>query len=745
MPASALTESVGTAVTTGAEVLLAHRRDDGAFVFGAHHASPLNTAGALTALHFADPEGSAETIERGVTWLCETQRDDGGWAMPSVPTEPLTTALAAAALHLLAPRRAASAVRAARARFEELGGSAAVPEPAMTALIRQFHTFAGLPHEGAQRRLPLELLLFPGLSRRLLSLRLPIYASQALAQSAHRRRGPAGRALDRLARPRALAIVRDAYEREGATGGFSTDPWLTGLICLGLARSGQAPDLVSAAARWLRSAANPDGSWDLMPLDVTWTNFATAALIEAGHADDPQLIGTREMLHRHQQPEPFEALGCPAGYWGFSSPRSWPMALETAEAGAILLRLPGGADDRHVRAGLAWLTATQDAAGSWSLAVRNSKPGGFGPCPQMTAKVVGALLDSGAGADDPRVVRAVRWLVGRQRPDGSYEAMWYRGGTPGTAAALEALSRAGRTEEHHRAAARARDWLLRTRHPDGSWSTGDRSGPGATRRGTVEETAWALRGLLAAGLSPADPAPAAAARWLVDAQRADGGWTPAPVNEYIRGCARYADDGIAAGLAVRALAHYRSAEAAEVVEATHEGGCRRETGKRETGTGAFGPRETGAREPGLRETGARETGTPETGARVTGMRETGSGETGPRETSPRETGVGESGTRETGARETGMRVTGMRETGGGATGSGETGARETGVGESGTRETGPRETGMRETGARETGMRKTGSGETGPCETGVDESSTRETGPREAVTRETGTGEGGGR
>ncbi|WP_413812084.1 prenyltransferase/squalene oxidase repeat-containing protein [Streptomyces sp. OE57] len=678
MPASALTESVGTAVTTGAEALLAHRRDDGAFVFGAHQASPLNTAGALTALHFADPEGSAETIERGVTWLCENQRDDGGWAMRSVPTEPLTTALAAAALHLLAPRRAASAVRAARARFEELGGSAAVPEAAMTALIRQFHTFAGLPHEGAQRRLPLELLLFPGLSRRLLSLRLPIYASQALAQSAHRRRGPAGRALDRLARPRALAIVRDAYEREGATGGFSTDPWLTGLICLGLARSGQAPDLVSTAARWLRSAAGPDGSWDLMPLDVTWTNFATAALIEAGHADDPQLIGTREMLHRHQQPEPFDALGCPAGYWGFSSPRSWPMALETAESSAILLRLPGGADDRHVRAGLAWLTATQDAAGSWSLAVRNSKPGGFGPCPQMTAKVVGALLDSGAGADDPRVVRAVRWLTGRQRPDGSYEAMWYRGGTPGTAAALEALSRAGRTEEHHRAAARARDWLLRTRHPDGSWSTGERTGPGTTRRGTVEETAWALRGLLAAGLSPTDPVLAAAARWLVDAQRADGGWTPAPVNEYIRGCARYADDGIAAGLAVRALAHYRSAEVAEVVEATRESGSRRETGVRETGV-----RETGTDETGRRETGVDESGTHESGTR----------ESGPRETGPRETGIREAGARETGARASGTREAGPRETG----------AREAGTRSSGTRETGSRETGTRASATRGTG------------------------------------------
>ncbi|MFD5392511.1 prenyltransferase/squalene oxidase repeat-containing protein, partial [Streptomyces sp. NPDC127074] len=253
-------------------------------------------------------------------------------------------------------------------------------------------------------------------------------------------------------------------------------------------------------------------------------------------------------------------------------------ALETAESSAILLKLPGGADDRHVRAGLGWLTATQDAAGSWSLAVRNSKPGGFGPCPQMTAKAVGALLDSGAGADDPRVAKAMRWLLGRQRPDGSFEAMWYRGGTPGTAAALEALSRAGRTGEHHRAAARARDWLLRTRHPDGSWSTGEGTQPGegtqsgeGTRPGTVEETAWALRGLRAAGLSPADPALAAAARWLVDAQRTDGGWTPGPVNEYVRGCARYADDGIAAGLALRALAHYRSAEAARAAE-TGEGG-----------------------------------------------------------------------------------------------------------------------------------------------------------------------------
>ncbi|GAA2361088.1 prenyltransferase/squalene oxidase repeat-containing protein [Streptomyces cuspidosporus] len=593
MPASALTDRLDAAVATGAEALFARQRADGAFVFGARRTSPLNTAGAVIALHFADPRGSAEAIGRGVAWLCRNQRDDGGWAMPGVPTEPLATAVAAAALQLTAagptgpdhtgahptgttpgrpapgrpapvrtapgrpaPDRAA-AVPAALERLAALGGAEGLPEPAMAALCRQLHALAGLPYQGAPRRLPLELLLLPGLSRRLLSLRLPIFAAQALAQAEHRRRGPVGRALDRLARPRALAVVRGAYEREGATGGFSTDPWLTALICLGLARSGRAPDLTAAAARWLRRAAGPDGSWDLMPLDVTWTNFVTAALLEAGHAADPRLAATRAMLRAHQQKEPFDAFGCPPGFWGFSSPRSWPMALETAEAGSLLFRLPGGADDGHARDGIAWLTATQDSAGTWSLCVRDSKPGGFGPCPQMTAKAVGALLDSGAPPGDARVARALRRLAAVQRPDGSYEALWYRGGTAGTAAVLEALTRAGTTDAHRRAARRATDWLLRTRRDDGSWGAGD-GGPG-----TVEDTAWALRGLLAAGLPPDHPAPAAAAHRLLEAQRADGGWPPSPVHEYIRGCARYADEGIATGLALRALAHYRTAARAQ--------------------------------------------------------------------------------------------------------------------------------------------------------------------------------------
>ncbi|MFC4494291.1 prenyltransferase/squalene oxidase repeat-containing protein [Streptomyces ovatisporus] len=564
-----LARAVDRAVGTGAEALFARLRPDGVFAPRGDRFSPANTAAAIVALHHAteqppdrtdgpagtdSTDSTDSTIARAVTRLCDSQRPDGGWAMAGVPTELLATAVATAALRLVAPERAAKAVRAGEELVTRLGGAAALPEPTMTGLVRQFDALSGVGKLSELPRLPMELMLLPGPARRLLSLRLPIFASMALAQAAHRPQGRARALVNRAAGRAALRVVREAYEREGSTGEFSTDPWLTSLIALGIARSGTAPDISRASAHRLRAMARQDGSWDLMPLDVTWSSFATAALLEAGYAADPRLTATRAMFHRRQQDEPFAALGCPPGFWGFSSVSSWPMALETAEVSSALLQLPGGREDIHARRGIDWLTAMQDRSGSWSLAVRGSRPGGFGPCPHMTAKAVRALLDHGVPPRDRRVVRALEWLARVQHEDGSFEAMWYRGPTPGTSVVLETLCRAGRSGSSQ--ARRARDWLLRTQAADGSWASGE-DGPDAPR-GTVEETAWALHALLAAGTGPDSRAVVAAARRLTDAQCTDGSWQGAAVNEYVRRCSRYADDGIASGLALRALARLRT-------------------------------------------------------------------------------------------------------------------------------------------------------------------------------------------
>ncbi|MDI5971225.1 prenyltransferase/squalene oxidase repeat-containing protein [Streptomyces sp. SL13] len=571
MPNRTTDDTLAAAVDRGAAALLARLRADGVFAADGDRFAPANTAAAVVALCAAGGGDPGGVIAAGVRRLLATQRPDGGWAMDGVPSEPFSTLVVTAALRMAAPDEAGPAIAAGRELAGRLGGAAALPEPVMAGLVRQFDALAGFGDEAALPRLPLELLLLRGPARRLLSLRLPIFAALALGQEAQRRRGPLGRWLNGRARPAALAVVREAYEREGSTGGFSTDPWLTALICLGVGRSGRAPDIARAAADWLRAAARPDGGWDLMPLDITWSTFALSALLAAG-AGAGRLEPVREMFRARQQDVPFTALACPAGHWGFSGDRSWPMALETAEVAALLRALPGGAEDRWARDGIGWLTSAQDRSGSWSLAVRDSKRGGFGPCPQMTAKAVGALLGAGVAVSDRRVARALEWLAGEQRADGSFEAMWYRGPVAGTAAVLEAYCLANRAD--HPVAAAAWRWLASAQHADGSWGAGDPTAPDAPPQGrtapqrpgsgppepvagTVEETAWALHALLVAGADPLGGAVVGAGRWLTERQRADGGWPGAPVNEYIRHCFRYTDDVIASGLAVRALARLR--------------------------------------------------------------------------------------------------------------------------------------------------------------------------------------------
>ncbi|WP_326809338.1 prenyltransferase [Streptomyces sp. NBC_01775] len=560
------------AVRDGAEALFAVRRADGVVDPGGDRFSPANTAAVLVALRTARAHGvgagpageEAALCQQAVERLCSAQRPDGGWAMDGVPTETLTTAVTAAALTLTAPETTRQEVAAARALVRSRGGEEGLPEPAMAGLVRQFDSLAGERDPATLPRLPLELLLLPGLARRTLSLRLPIFSALALGQSVQRGRSGLGGRLDAALRPRATGIVRQAFERERHAGSFSGDPWLTSLITLGVGRSGLAPDIVRAATGWLSRTALPDGGWDLMPLDITWSSFAGAALLEAGYAEDPRLVPVREMFRRRQQSVPFTALACPEGHWGFSTDRSWPMALETAEISSLLHRLPGGTDDPHVRRGIGWLTAMQDRSGSWSLAVRDSRPGGFGPCPQMTAKAVVALLDCGAERSDARVLKGLRSLAEEQRPDGALEAMWYRGLTPGTSAALVAFTRAGQGGSEP--ALRARAFLLRSLLPDGSWGTGGHD-PGAAADGdeagscgTVEETAWALHALLVAGEAPDSASVTSAAGWLLDRQERDGTWPGAAVNEYVRHCYRYTDRVLATALAVKALARLRTAD-----------------------------------------------------------------------------------------------------------------------------------------------------------------------------------------
>ena len=75
-----------------------------------------------------------------------------------------------------------------------------------------------------------------------------------------------------------------------------------------------------------------------------------------------------------------------------------------------------------------------------------------------------------------------------------------------------------------RAVERADEWLRRAQELDGSWR-------GVWGVQYIYGTFFGIRGLLAAGAAPGDPALRAACRWLLERQRPDGGW-----GEHHRGC-----------------------------------------------------------------------------------------------------------------------------------------------------------------------------------------------------------------
>ena len=504
----------------------------------------------MCALHFADPGGSADLIAAGIGWLKRTQGADGGWAMaPGSPSEAGPTAVASAVLHLADAAGSRDEVAAALDWLSGFGGLDAIPHAEVVAWCRQFYGFAGWLDPREMRRFPLELAGLPGLYRRLFDLRVPMVSALGLAQTRHKPLTRLQKAVTRLAEPKALAVIRQVYEHEGATGGWCEDAWVTGLICTGLARAGLGRDMVDAAVGWFRRTAAPDGSWSSGPLDLTWSMYATTGLLAAGYAPDRRLVSTKELFVRLQQDKPFAAFDCPPGFWGWSGTRGWPAALETGEIISALCHLPGTDQYDSVHRGIAWLTSQQDTRGSWGLCVRDAKVANSGPCPYMTAQALDGMLDSGVPVDDRRVRRALRWLATAQRPDGSFESVWFRMHTAGTSVVLQTLAKVGVAQQP--TALRARRWLEESQLADGSWGTGD-----PADQGTVEETSWAVSALLAAGAEAESVLPGV--RWLLERQLPGGGWPAATVNEYVRHVCRYPNPALVGGLALQALARYRT-------------------------------------------------------------------------------------------------------------------------------------------------------------------------------------------
>jgi squalene-hopene/tetraprenyl-beta-curcumene cyclase len=146
--------------------------------------------------------------------------------------------------------------------------------------------------------------------------------------------------------------------------------------------------------------------------------------------------------------------------------------------------------------------------------------------PDLTGRVLEALGTLGRRVGDPAVDRAVAYLRRAQQLDGSWFGRWGVNYVYGTWQVLVGLAQVGVPIADPAVVAGAR-WLLNCQQAGGGWGESPDSYADTALRGqgppTASQTAWAVMGLVAAGLAD-HPAVSSGIRFLLNQQAPDGTW-----------------------------------------------------------------------------------------------------------------------------------------------------------------------------------------------------------------------------
>jgi squalene-hopene/tetraprenyl-beta-curcumene cyclase len=358
------------------------------------------------------------------------------------------------------------------------------------------------------------------------------------------------RLLRRAALHRATEWILRRQEADGSWGGIQP-PWVYSIMALNVMGYAVNHPVLRAALNGLdRFTIHEDGLRRLEACQSpVWdTALAMIALSDAGLAGDhpAMLRGADFLLGQEIAVKGDWAVrrpDLPPSGWAFEFENdNYPDTDDTAEVIMALRRVERYRSDRveaAIKRGVNWLLGMQCRNGGWASfdadneceLIKELPFSDFGavidpPTADVTAHVVEMLAGEGL-ADEQKVRRARVWLKQAQEADGPWFGRWGANFIYGTGAALPALIAAGVSpaEPAIRAAVR---WLEDHQNADGGWGEDLRSyddpvlwrGRGES---TASQTAWALLALLAAG-ERESAATERGIRFLCATQTADGTW-----------------------------------------------------------------------------------------------------------------------------------------------------------------------------------------------------------------------------
>ena len=231
----------------------------------------------------------------------------------------------------------------------------------------------------------------------------------------------------------------------------------------------------------------------------------------------------------------------PSG-WAFEFNNEFYPDVDDTAMVLLALRKAQGSDPAKQRAcekrAVDWLLAMQGKDGGWAAfdVDNNWKILSHVPfadhnamldpsCPDITGRVLEALVACGLESTHPAVRRGVEYLLHAQEPDGSWYGRWGVNYIYGTFLALRGLRAAG-LSENEPCIQQALEFIRAYQNRDGGWGESCASydeNHFVANPSTPSQTAWAILALIAGGDLRSESL-YNGVEYLVRAQRSDGVW-----------------------------------------------------------------------------------------------------------------------------------------------------------------------------------------------------------------------------
>jgi len=278
------------------------------------------------------------------------------------------------------------------------------------------------------------------------------------------------------------------------------------------------------------------------------TAQAMYALGEAGvRRDDPRMLKaadwilSKEVRQKGDWAEKVKNVEPGGWYFEFNN-EFYP---DVDDTGQVLLALNNVDNPREryqhevCQRALNWIWAMQCKNGGWAAFDKDNTKSIFQyipfadhnamldpPTVDITGRMLEMLAQYGFTRKDPRVEKAVQFILKEQEPDGSWFGRWGVNYLYGTFLVLRGLEAMGMWN-HEPAVQQAAEWIRMVQNSDGGWGETCGTYDDPNQRGigpsTPSQTAWAVLGLLAAGDTRSDSV-AKGVRWLIERQHRDGSW-----------------------------------------------------------------------------------------------------------------------------------------------------------------------------------------------------------------------------